>query len=56
MPVKVYKDRWSIVGTDVVNYVREFFQTEKFTKVINHTFLVFIPKKQNAHALTITGQ
>lgn len=47
MPCKFYKDYLNIVGEDVYNFVCEFFGSAKFTKAINQSFLVIIPKKSN---------
>ncbi|GKC65600.1 methylenetetrahydrofolate reductase 1, partial [Tanacetum coccineum] len=39
-----FKKSWTIVGTDVCNAVREFFNNGKLLKEINHTFIALIPK------------
>ncbi|KAM6544160.1 hypothetical protein CsatB_008607 [Cannabis sativa] len=42
-----YQKHWSIVGPDVVQFVREFFDSGKFPNLINDTHIVLIPKKKN---------
>ncbi|KAM6545103.1 hypothetical protein CsatB_025839 [Cannabis sativa] len=42
-----YQKHWSIVGADVVQFVREFFVSGKFPDSINDTHIVLIPKKKN---------
>ncbi|GJX59208.1 putative RNA-directed DNA polymerase, eukaryota, reverse transcriptase zinc-binding domain protein [Tanacetum coccineum] len=39
-----FKKCWAIVGTDVCNAVREFFNNGQLLKEINHTFIALIPK------------
>ncbi|GKF11407.1 methylenetetrahydrofolate reductase 1, partial [Tanacetum coccineum] len=38
------RPRWSVVGHDVCNAVRDFFSNGCILKEINHTFLALIPK------------
>ncbi|XP_060969607.1 uncharacterized protein LOC133036861 [Cannabis sativa] len=38
---------WSIVRADVVQFVRDFFDSGKFPDSINDTHIVLIPKKKN---------
>ncbi|XP_060974305.1 uncharacterized protein LOC133039423 [Cannabis sativa] len=47
-PVKFFKTYWDVVGDQVVEYVKEFFHSGKFCKEINKSFIVLIPKKQQA--------
>uniref|UniRef100_A0A803NVA0 CCHC-type domain-containing protein n=1 Tax=Cannabis sativa TaxID=3483 RepID=A0A803NVA0_CANSA len=42
-----YQKHWSIVGADVVQFVRDFFVIGKFSDSINDTHIVLIPKKKN---------
>ncbi|GKA16105.1 hypothetical protein Tco_0695852 [Tanacetum coccineum] len=42
-----FKDAWEIVGSDVVNAVKEFFVNGKLLKELNHTVIALIPKIQN---------
>uniref|UniRef100_A0A803NNP5 Reverse transcriptase domain-containing protein n=1 Tax=Cannabis sativa TaxID=3483 RepID=A0A803NNP5_CANSA len=47
MTLAFYQKHWSIVGADVVQFVREFFDSGKFPDSINDTHIVLIPKKKN---------
>ncbi|GKC06324.1 reverse transcriptase domain, reverse transcriptase zinc-binding domain protein [Tanacetum coccineum] len=42
-----FKGAWKIVGSDVVNAVKEFFVNGKLLKELNHTVIALIPKIQN---------
>ncbi|KAL8145631.1 hypothetical protein AgCh_003685 [Apium graveolens] len=42
-----YQKHWSIIGGDVVDMVRKFFQHGIITKGLNDTNIVLIPKKKN---------
>ncbi|KAM6600830.1 hypothetical protein CsatA_020439 [Cannabis sativa] len=42
-----YQKHWSIVGADVVHFVRNFFESGNFPDSINNTHIVLIPKKKN---------
>ncbi|GJT73883.1 auxin efflux carrier [Tanacetum coccineum] len=42
-----FKGAWEIVGSDVVNAVKEFFVNGKLLKELNHTVIALIPKIQN---------
>ncbi|CAH9093976.1 unnamed protein product, partial [Cuscuta europaea] len=39
-----FKENWSIVGEDVVEAVRGFFESGRLLKQINHTIIALIPK------------
>lgn len=43
-----YRQFWDVVGTDVVEFVQDFFRTGKFVKAINRTFIALIPKRKEA--------
>lgn len=40
-----YKDAWEIIGDDVYEMVRAFFNEADLPRYITHTNLVLIPKK-----------
>ncbi|XP_060959451.1 uncharacterized protein LOC133030657 [Cannabis sativa] len=42
-----FQKHWGIVGTDVVKFVRDFFDSGQFPDSINDTHIVLIPKKKN---------
>ncbi|XP_050238256.1 uncharacterized protein LOC126687743 [Mercurialis annua] len=42
-----FKKNWSIVGREICNAVREFFQTGKLLKQVNSTSIALIPKVMN---------
>uniref|UniRef100_A0A803NG12 Uncharacterized protein n=1 Tax=Cannabis sativa TaxID=3483 RepID=A0A803NG12_CANSA len=42
-----YQHHWDIVGLDIVQLVKSFFETEDLPLDINETNLVLIPKKKN---------
>ncbi|GJV15630.1 putative RNA-directed DNA polymerase [Tanacetum coccineum] len=39
-----FKEAWSIVGTEVIKAIREFFINGKLLKELNHTIIALIPK------------
>nr|GEW31844.1 hypothetical protein [Tanacetum cinerariifolium] len=39
-----FKSAWDIVGTDVIDAVREFFTNGKLLRELNHTVIALIPK------------
>uniref|UniRef100_A0A803PIN7 Reverse transcriptase domain-containing protein n=1 Tax=Cannabis sativa TaxID=3483 RepID=A0A803PIN7_CANSA len=41
-----YQKHWTIVGTDVVQFVQDFFDSGKFPDSINDTHINLIPKKK----------
>ncbi|XP_060194965.1 uncharacterized protein LOC132624161 [Lycium barbarum] len=47
MIVAFYQVCWDIVGSDVYNVVKLFFEGQNFPMSITHTNLVLIPKKNN---------
>ncbi|XP_030478240.1 uncharacterized protein LOC115695305 [Cannabis sativa] len=48
-PTKFFKDYWDIVGPQTIEFVHEFFRFGTFSKEINQTFMVLIPKRPNAN-------
>lgn len=38
---------WDVVGGDVVNYYKQFFETGRLAANANNTYVVLIPKKVN---------
>uniref|UniRef100_A0A803QN19 Reverse transcriptase domain-containing protein n=1 Tax=Cannabis sativa TaxID=3483 RepID=A0A803QN19_CANSA len=42
-----YQKHWDIVGSDVVHFVQDFFESGKFPNSINDTHIALIPKKKN---------
>ena len=47
-----FKRMWHIVGEDVINAVRSFFQTRRMLKEMNATSISLIPKVANPTRLT----
>ena len=47
-----FKRMWHIVGEDVINAVRSFFQTRRMFKEMNATSISLIPKVANPTRLT----
>ena len=39
---------WYFVNEEVMGFFKDFFEQNKFVRSLNSTFLVLIPKKQNA--------
>lgn len=39
---------WDIVKGEVWSVFKEFFETSRFVKSLNSTFIVFVPKKEGA--------
>ena len=39
---------WDFVWEEVMGYFREFYEQNKFVRSLNSTFLVLIPKNENA--------
>ena len=37
---------WEIVKVDIMRMFKDFFETRKFVKNLNNTFLVLVPKKR----------
>lgn len=46
MPSVFYNNYWDIAGPQIVAFVKEFFNSRRFTRAINHTFICIIPKKE----------
>lgn len=44
-----YKKFWSIVSCDVISAVQSFFTGGQLSKVVNHTFITLIPKREEAN-------
>ena len=42
-----FKKAWSIVGKDVCNSVKDFFNSGRLLKQVNHSVIALIPKKAN---------
>lgn len=49
--MKFVKEMWHFVGNDIIQFVQNLFQTGKFSKVINTTWVTLIPKTLNATSL-----
>ena len=47
-----FRRMWHIVGEDVINAVRSFFQTRRMLKEMNATSISLIPKVANPTRLT----
>ena len=45
---KFFKTFWEVINSDVVRFVREFFQSASFPKGCNSSFIALIPKVGNA--------
>lgn len=48
---RFFKASWSVVGKDVTDAVKEFFQKKKMYRAINCTLVALIPKKHDAKNL-----
>ncbi|XP_059450878.1 uncharacterized protein LOC132181647 [Corylus avellana] len=46
-----YKKYWSIVKTDVLVCIRNFFQNHQLQQEQNHTHIALIPKQQGSHSV-----
>ncbi|GJV36977.1 RNA-directed DNA polymerase, eukaryota [Tanacetum coccineum] len=46
-----FKKYWSVVGSDVINAVKEFFNSSSFPKGCNSSFIALIPKVLGANKL-----
>ncbi|KAF9600759.1 hypothetical protein IFM89_012203 [Coptis chinensis] len=44
---KFYHTYWDIIGRDITNFIQQFYLTAHFTKPLNHTNIVLIPKTKN---------
>lgn len=44
-----YQKHWHIVGTDIVDIVKNFFSTGHIDQQLQATNIVLIPKKKNPH-------
>lgn len=44
-----YQAFWNIIGTDVASAIREFFESGRMSRAVNHTFLALIPKRTTAN-------
>ncbi|KAL8113779.1 hypothetical protein AgCh_020904 [Apium graveolens] len=47
-----YQKYWGIVGVDIVNLVRSFFDTGHFVESLTDTNIVLVPKKKNPQYMT----
>lgn len=45
--IKFVKEMWPIIGEEVIDFVRCFFQRGHFPKVINTTWITLIPKNSS---------
>lgn len=52
-PVKFFWESWSVVGSDSVQAVREFFQSGRLLKGFNETAISLIPKVVGADKLQL---
>lgn len=49
--ISFYKKCWDIMKGDLLNVFDEFYYSEEFYEHLNNTFIVLIPKKNNAQNL-----
>lgn len=49
--VYFFQKNWSIVGSDVCNFVRDIFNFIESLEVVNNTLIKLIPKVANAQRL-----
>lgn len=47
-----FKNAWSVVGTDVVHAVKEFFNTGMMLKEWNHALIALVPKSNHSNLVT----
>ncbi|XP_060966406.1 uncharacterized protein LOC133034911 [Cannabis sativa] len=47
MNLAFYQKHWDIMGSDVIRFVQDFFESGKFPNSINDTHIVLISKKKN---------
>lgn len=48
---KFYQECWPIIKIDLVRVVKDFFHKGKMLREVNNTFIVMIPKSENASSL-----
>lgn len=44
-----YQDTWSMIGGDVIQAVKYFFQNGTFSKELNSTHIILLSKTEHAH-------
>ena len=47
-----FQRMWYLIGEEVTQAIKSFFQHGQLLKEVNHTYLALIPKKPNATRLT----
>jgi hypothetical protein len=49
--VHFFKCSWNIIGDSVIDAILEFFKTGFMSKIINCTYVIFLPKEANATSI-----
>ena len=50
-PIEFFQDNWDIINHDLLDVVQESYSNKEMLQALNATFLVLIPKKEEANQL-----